>query len=82
MRTTSTSRGGSQGYRKTIACASTVSTSGTKRELWSTGRTTIRNGGMWQVGSNTMGGPISNTRCVFLAGTEPNKLLQVMRSLN
>src|SRR5205814_4074603 len=37
------------GLQETIAYASTVSTCGTKREAWSTGRTT-QSGGMWQVG--------------------------------
>ena len=37
------------GLQETIAYASTVSTCGTKREAWSTGRTT-QSGGTWQVG--------------------------------
>ncbi|MBA2339871.1 MAG: hypothetical protein H0V88_05720 [Pyrinomonadaceae bacterium] len=42
---------------------------------WSTGHTTTRRGGTWQVGSNTMGGPTSSYRRVFPYGTQPNNSL-------
>src|SRR3954468_2569896 len=74
-RTTLTSHRVSPGYRKAIGCASTASTCGTKKVVRFTGLTTTRKGDIWQVGSNTRGGPISNVGCVFLAGEQPNNSL-------
>src|SRR6266550_7336241 len=75
LRTTSTSHRGSPGYRKAIVYASTASTCGTKRAVWSTGRTTTRKGGTLQVGSNTTGGPISNTPLPIPLRRNPNTSL-------